>query len=349
MTIDEIYQELSGEFQQRTGLSVSGNSELSVRFYAVAAQLFGLYRQVEWTQQQCFPQTATGGSLDLHAATRSISRKKAVKASGTVRFFAGEDRSADAVIPVGTVCMTAEGLRYMTTQAGVIPMGETQIDLPVEAAEPGAAHNVAAGRIIYLALPPSGVTACTNPEPMTGGQDEEDDESLRQRVLDTYSRLSNGANAAFYQQAAMSFDGIAAATVLPRNRGAGTVDVVVTSHSGIPDDELLEEIRAYFEQIREIAVDVSVSAPTEAAVNISAVLTAKNGYTFEEISQSVRNAVESRFTGRLLGCPVLQAELTALIFGVEGVANCAVTVEGGDLTVDSVTLPCLGTLDITEG
>lgn len=349
MTIDEIYQELSGEFQQRTGLSVSGNSELSVRFYAVAAQLFGLYRQVEWTQQQCFPQTATGASLDLHAATRSISRKKAVKAAGTVRFFAGEERIGDAEIPANTVCMTAEGLRYITTQPGIIPIGETQIDLPAEAAEAGAEYNVAAGRIIYLALPPSGITACTNPEGMTGGQDEEDDESLRSRVMATYTRLSNGANTAFYQQAALSFDGVAAATVLPRNRGAGTVDVVVTSHSGIPDAELLERLRTYFAQVREIAVDVAVSAPTAAEVNIAAVLTVKPGHTFDEVAQSVRNAVESRFTGRLLGCPVLQAELTSVVFAVEGVANCAVSIEGGDLMADSITLPCLGTLDITEG
>lgn len=348
MTIDEIFQELSGEFQQRTGLSVSGNSELSVRFYAVAAQLFGLYRQVEWTQQQCFPQTATGGSLDLHAATRSISRKQPVKAAGTVRFFAGEERIGDAEIPVGTVCMTAEGLRYVTTQAGVIPVGETETDLPVEAVEAGSDRNVSAGRVIYLALPPSGITACTNPEAITGGQDEEDDESLRQRIMSTYNRLSNGANAAFYQQAAMAFDGVSAAAVLPRNRGAGTVDIVVTSHSGLPDLQLLEELQDYFTQVREIAVDVAVRPPEVINVNMNIGITPKSGYTFEQVAQTVRSTVESRFNGRLLGCPVLQAELTAAVFAAEGVANCFVSMEDGDLFPDSVTLPCLGELDITE-
>lgn len=58
--------------------------------------------------------------------------------------------------------------------------------------------------------------------------------------------------------------------------------------------------------------------------------------------------MEGWFTGALLGRPVFQAELTALVFGVEGVANCTVTMEGGDLAADSVTLPCLGQLTVTE-
>ena len=102
-------------------------------------------------------------------------------------------------------------------------------------------------------------------------------------------------------------------------------------------------------QVREIAVDVAVCAPTAAEVNIRACITPTPGYAFEAVAQSVRSAVESRFTGHLLGCSVLQAQLTSVVFAVEGVANCTVTIDGGDLTADSITLPCLSTLDVTEG
>ena len=43
------------------------------------------------------------------------------------------------------------------------------------------------------------VTACTNPAAFTGGSDEEDDETLRARVLESYQRLPNGANTAWYE------------------------------------------------------------------------------------------------------------------------------------------------------
>ena len=347
-TIEEIYQALTAEFQTRTGLTSGGSGDLAARFYAVAAQLYGLYAQADWVNRQCFPQTAVGEALDNHAAMRGLTRREAEKAGGTVRFFAGESRSEAAVIPQDTVCMTAEGLRYVTTEAGTIPVGETQLDLPVEAVEAGEAYNVAEGRILYLAVPPAGVTGCTNPEALTSGQDEEEDEPLRQRVLATYRRLANGANAAFYEQEALAYDGVAAVKVLPKNRGVGTVDIVAAAVGGMPDQTLLDGLQAHFDGVREIAVDLQVLAPTRADVDIAIALTAESGYTFDEVSGSVRQAVEAWFTGGLLGRPVYQAELTALVFGVEGVANCTVTVDGGDLAADSVTLPCLGRLTVTE-
>lgn len=348
-TIEEIYQELAAEFWNRTGLTAGGNGDLAVRFYAVAAQLYGLYAQADWTTRQCFPQTASGDSLELHGQLRGVTRRQAGKASGLVRFFAAEDRSEPSLIPAGTVCMTAEGLRYTTLEAGEIPLGETQLDLPVEAVEAGADWNVAAGRIVYLTVPPTGVTACSNPEALTNGCDEESDEALRERVLATYSRLANGANAAFYEQAAMSHDGVAAVKILPRNRGVGTVDVVIAAQGGMPDQMLLSELQSYFDNVREIAVDVQVIEPTKADVTLNITLSVKDGYTFDEVSQTVQETVENWFTGELLGKPVLQAELTALVFGAEGVSNCAVTLSDGDLAAESITLPCLGQLTITEG
>lgn len=348
-TMEEIYQELAAEFRMRTGLTAGGSGDLAVRFCAVASQLYGLYAQAEWTERQCFPQTATGEALDRHAQLRSLSRRAAGKASGMIRFFASSDRTEAAEIPEGTVCVTAEGLRYVTTQAGSISTEETQADLPAQAAEAGAAGNAAAGRILYLTLPPAGITACSNPAAFTGGCDEESDEDLRARILATYTRLANGANTAFYEQAAAACDGVAAVKVLPRSRGVGTVDVVVTARGGLPDEALLGRVQAHLDSIREIAVDVEVIAPTVHTVDLSITLTPETGVSFEALSDRVEQTVERWFTGALLGKPVLQAQLTALVFAVEGVANCAVTITGGDAAAEASTLPCLGQLTLAEG
>jgi uncharacterized phage protein gp47/JayE len=247
------------------------------------------------------------------------------------------------------VCLTAEGLRYLTTREGVIPLGETVVDIPAEAERAGEAWNVAAGRILYLAVPPAGVISCGNPEAFTGGGDQEDDESLRTRVMATYRRLANGANTAFYEQAAASCEGVAAVKVLPRNRGVGTVDVVVSARGGMPGQVLLDEVQAHLSAIREIAVDVQVIPPTAAEVALSIAVTPEEGVSFNEVAAKVTAAVEGWFTGDLLGRSVPQAAITALVFGVEGVANCVVTLSGGDVAADPVTLPCLGSLTVTEG
>ena len=348
-TIEEIYQELAEEFRLRTGLTAGGSGDLSVRFYAVAAQLYGLYAQTEWTQRQCFPQTAAGEALDRHAALRGVSRREASKASGVIRFTAAADRLEEARIPEGTVCLTGDGLRYLTTREGVIPLGETEVDVPAVAEEPGAARNVAAGRILHLTVPPAGVISCGNRNAFTGGGDEEDDESLRARVLATYTRLANGANTAFYEQAAASCDGVAAVKVLPRNRGVGTVDVVIAARGGMPGQPLLEQVQAHLNGIREIAVDVQAVPPTAAEVALAVTVQPEEGADFAEVSARVTAAVEGWFTGDLLGRAVPQAALTALVFGVEGVANCSVTMAGGDVAADPVTLPCLGSLTVMEG
>lgn len=348
-TIEEIYQGLAAEFQSRTGTAAGSSGDLAARFYAVAAQLYSLSVQAEWTLRQCFPQTAAEDALDRHAMLRGITRRQAAKAAGTVRFFVDGGRQTSTEVRSGTVCMTADGRRFVTTAAGVAPAGAEQLELPVEAAEPGAAGNAAAGTIVYLAVPPVGVTACTNPAALSNGQDTEEDEALRERVLASYRRLANGANAVFYEQEAMAFGGVAAVTVLPRSRGVGTVDVVVAAPGGMPDAALLAALQAHFEQVREIAVDVQVLAPTAQSVNVSAELTAAAGYSFGQVAEAAKAAVRGWFTGERLGRPVLRAELTALLFGVDGVANCTVTAPSEDMEADSVTLPVLGTLSVTEG
>ena len=348
-TLEEIYQELAAEFREKTGLSAAGSGDLAARFYAVAAQLYGLYIQADWTRRQCFPQTAEGEELDKHGWLRGVTRQPAVKAEGVIRFCTEGSRVTAVSIPVGTVCMTAGGLRFITVEEGTIPAGETEVDVAAMAAEAGLSGNTAANTILFLAVPPVGVTACANPVGFTGGQDEESDEELRSRILATYQRLANGANSAFYHQTAMSFDGVEAVTVIPRSRGVGTVDVVVASREGMPEETRLKRLRTHFNSVREIAVDVDVLAPTEQIVNVAVTRTAKDGADYQQVKGQVESALTGWFTGQRLGCPVLRAELTALIFGVDGVANCIVTAPAADMDMTGSELPVLGTLTITEG
>ena len=349
MTLEEIYQGLASEFQSQTGQTAGGSSELAVRFYAVAAQIYSLYVQAEWTRRQCFPQTAQGEDLDRHAALRGVSRRKAAPAVGTVRFYVDEAREVATEVPEGTVCMTAGGVRFLTDSAGVVPAGQLYCELPVTAAEAGTAGNVGQNTIVYMALPPTGIVACANPEPLSNGQDQEADEPLRARVLATFRRLANGANSAFYRQAAMSFNGVAAVTVLPRNRGVGTVDIVPAAPGGMPDQDLVSALQNHFDGVREIACDVKVTAPTAETVNVSVKLWAEAGREFDGVAAAVRERLESWFNGERLGQPLPRAQLVSLIYSVDGVANCVLVQPEADLPLDSVTLPVLGTLSIENG
>lgn len=347
-SVDEIYQELLAAFARRAGFTPEDACDLSVRLYAAAAQIQALDIQAEWVLDQSFPQTAQGVYLDRHAAMRGLSRLPASRAVGTLRFSVESPPALAVNIPAGTVCMTADERRFQTTAGATLAAGATHADAPAEALEAGGGGNAVAGAVWFLTACPVAVTACTNPAAFSGGSDAEDDETLRRRVLESYRRLPNGANAAWYEQTAMSHDGVAAARAVGRARGIGTVDVYIAGESGLPGAALLEEVRADLRERREIAVDVAVKAPAAVPVNVSAAIAVGENADFGEVKARAELAISTLFTGRMLGRPVLLAELGSRLYALEGVENCRLSAPAADLAADSAVLPVLGTLTVTK-
>ena len=344
----EIYEQMRGTFAQRAGFVPSEGCDSAVRLYALAAELQSLLMQADWVLDQSFPQTAQGTYLDYHAETRGITRGAAEKAAGVIRFAAADKVTAACPIEKGTVCMTAEGVRFETTEDAAIAVGSQWADVPAQAVEAGAGGNVIAGTVTLLSAMPVGVVQCTNPAAFSGGCDAESDEALRRRVLASYQRLPNGANAAYYEQEAMRYPGVAAAKAVGRARGIGTVNVVIATHAGVPDAALLAAVETDLQKKREIAVDVKVLAPAVETVAVTAALKAAPGYTFAEAKAGAQSALEALFTGGLLGKSVTTARLLTLLCGVEGVENVHLTAPAADVAVGSTELPMLGTVTISE-
>lgn len=347
-SVEELYAELAADFAQRTGMEVGASGDMAVRMYALAAQLYSLYAHSEWVARQCFPQSAAGEYLERHAQIRGITRREAAKSEGVLRFGVEEARSTDLTIPAGTVCMTAGLVRFETTEAVVLAAGMLFVDAAARAVESGTAGNVGAGTVLSMAVAPVGVSWVNNPQPFGGGTDQEDDEALRERVLESFQRLPNGANAAFYEQGALSFAEVAAVDVIPRARGRGSVDVVLATSAGVPGEELIRTVQAWFETRREIAVDVLVRAPNVRTVNVQVSVQSQEGADGMAIRDAVKQALVSWFNGKQLGKSVLLAKLGRVIFEVDGVENYAIVTPTADITVEQGELPVLGTLSVEE-
>lgn len=347
-TVEEVYQELLDAYRERAGYVPADSCDLSIRLYAAAAQIQALSMQSEWVLAQSFPQTAEGEYLDHHALVCGLSRMPAAKAVGKLRFLVGSTAQHDRVIEMGTVCMTGGSIRFVTTEEAVLAAGERHVDVSAEAMESGVGGNVPAGTVTVMTAYPVGITGCTNPEAFAGGMDREQDEALRQRVLKSYQRLPNGANAAWYETAALACEGVAAAAVVGRPRGIGTVDVYVTSPAGIPEEALLETVRETLNAAREIAVDVEVKAPDTLAVDVAAEIAVKDGAEFSVVADAVKAAVSGWFNGGLLGEDVKMAELGRLIYDIDGVENYHLLAPTVDMKAGERVLPVLRTLTVTE-
>ena len=146
----------------------------------------------------------------------------------------------------------------------------------------------------------------------------------------------------------MSHAGVAAAQVVGRARGIGTVDVYITTEAGVPSEELVEEVRADLQEKREIAVDVSVCVPAKKAVNVAVAVQSADNVEFQTVKAEVESALTNFFSGKLLGQPILLAELGNRIYQVNGVENYRFSAPTADVAGDSKVLPVLGPLTVTE-
>ena len=346
--IDAIYQEMLELFAQRSGYLPSISCDLAARLYAAAAQLQSLYIQAQWVLDQSFPQTAQGEALEKHAQLRGLRRGVATRAAGSLRFGVSAAVGSDLAIDAGTVCMTADGVRFQTTEDAVLSKGLVYVDVPAEAVEPGKAGNAAANTVTIMAAMPVGVRACTNPEAFSGGDDEEGDEALRLRLLDSYRRLPNGANAAYYEQTALSCDGVAAAVAVGRARGVGTVDLYIATDAGVPDEDMLRQVDEALQERREISVDLRVLAPKAEPVEIAVALRPAQGRTFAQARTDADAVLRAAFTGAILGKGVTLAYLGNLLYRLESVENYRFTSPAEDIAASPTILPVLGGVAITE-
>lgn len=230
----------------------------------------------------------------------------------------------------------------------VLSAGSLSVDVLAQAVEAGPSGNTAAGLIRTMSVAPAGIAACTNPAAFTGGREEEEDEAFRARILATYRQLPNGTNAAAYAQQTLAVEGVCAVNVLPKKRGLGTVDVVITSAGGVPGTALVEQVQGVLEEQREIAVDVKVMAPETVTVDLILSVKPKEGLLPGPVIDRVKAALRAWFDGSLLGQDVLLAQIGQKIFAVDGVANYQIQGPVNDVTVGRGQLPVLGKLSVEE-
>lgn len=347
-SIDEIYQDMLEVYSEQTGYDMSDSADLAVRLLAAAAEIGSLYVNADWILRQAFPQTAQGVYLEYHAAARGISRLSSSYAEGYLRFYIDSPLTDDLTIPVGTVCMTAGLISFETVEKGVIYAGALQAYVHVRAQTAGSSGNVRAGSVVLMSLPPVGVSGCTNVSAFSGGEDGESDEQLRLRILDTYVRLPNGANSAYYANVAITIPGVEAVSVIPRVEGIGTVGVVVAVAPGYTTETVLDAVREELGARREIGVDVYVSEAVLEPVTVAAEIALAEGYSWHVVKVAVESAIAKLFDAGLLGKPLLIAALGRVVYEVEGVTNYRIVSPASDVTADAFSLPVLSKLTISE-
>lgn len=282
-----------------------------------------------------FHMWAEGRWLDYHAHDCGLARRAANKSYGSVTVTG----IAETIIPAGFVFSVPSesgepAIDYETLAEAEIPESGT-ININVQAVEAGKHSNVAKDTVSIMRNPMKGITHVTNPEPITGGAEAEDDDTLRQRIDDALAGKGDSfvGNNADYVRWAMEVPGVGFAHTIPEYTGPNSVKVVVTDMDGLPaNEQILQNVYTYIfgtnrkdpARLAPVGViDFAVVAPAPIKVNYSFNLKLKKGANKDTVLEGFKNALTAYYrkiaTMTSTVDPVKYVEISAVLLSVAGV------------------------------
>lgn len=313
-----------------------------------AGAIHGCYGYLEWLKDQLFVTTAEEWYLiNVHGVIWGIARRSGSFASGTV-IFTGTD---GIIIPPDTRLQNEDGIEYGTTAIGTITGGMVAID--IQAIETGGNGNFVRPNPpdpIYLQL----ISPISNVEDqveingdITGGEDIEDLEVYRSRILQRIRTTPAGGNTADYDRWASSYAGVARAWCYPIANGPGTVTEVITAtgEDPVPSSTLISEVQAYMNDLKPVTADLTVAsitnyfhAPGKTVLGFSIDLyedTSGSGY-----QESIKSNLRTLFLPHRPGTTIPISQIRAAISnsGAKDYKINNINADGVYLAVDNIVL-----------
>lgn len=349
-TYDEILKTMTDKYTEATSVVPTEYSDIGIRLRVLAGEIYSSLVNFNWLKEQVFIDTATGEYLDMHANLRGISRQKAYKASGKLKFYIAEPAEKDILVPKGTVAACPVSLlRFVTTEDGVIAAGKLSVSVKAEAMFEGKASNVAKNTVSVMVTPPAGVDGVTNDGAFSGGCDSESDTSLRERVISSIRYPINSTNIEYYKSVAESVDGVSSASVVARGRGTGTVDVYVAADGSEVNDVTLSAAQKLLSQLREVCVDVAVKKAKPKLIDLYISISVAAGYDFDTVKNICYEKISDYIYSRGAGGDVLMCKICECLNHIEGLNSFSFLDDTGvDYMGDSKYFPVPGDLSFAR-
>ena len=325
----------------------------------LAAQLLQFY--IPETLKLMFVQWAWGIFLDYHARAAMITRKAASHATTTLKVTG----VTNTYIAAGTVFCTeatdnAESINFLADTDVII--GNSGIArVPVTAEEAGSGSNVNVGTIVLMDEPINTISNITNEVAVTDGEDEEDDESLRARIMEFYSKLELAfiGNDADYKRWSEEVDGVGHATIVPYNDGSGRVCIILLDSTGDPASEALctsvyNHIMRPDDHLARLAPPdavLLVSAPELVGLEYSAEIELENGATLADVQAGFEEALSKFYSSAIEEGEVKYTAVHAVLQGVPGVndfQNLQINDDVVNIPISNTEYPSTESITLTE-
>lgn len=272
---DTVKNTLVSSYETMTGRKLASADPIRLFLLSVANVLIIQRNLINYTGKMNLLAYAKGDYLDHLGALLDVERIPAKAAQVTVKYALSTDDIGSAyTIPKGTRVTNKAGTTYFAVDEDtVIPAGETSCLVHATCTETGDAGNgFKVGSLNRQVDPLPFIAGVSNTTVSAGGNDEESDDSYRERIHEAPESFSDAGSLGAYEFFAKS----ANADIIDVNvssPAAGEVQIVPLLSGGeIPEQEVLDDVLEVCnaEKVRPLTDKVTAKAPTTVSYDINA-------------------------------------------------------------------------------
>ena len=307
-TFSKLRQVIIQEIRNQTGLTISPDSDASIRADGTAAIVEGLYQHQTYIQRQLFIQTADESYLYIHAQELKIPRFDGTRAAGSVK----AKSNSEITIEAGTKLTDGKGHFWSVISTTVVkPNITTEINITAD--QVGASWNVISSTLLWV-RPLAGLSGIVEVISIAGGSDQEELEAWRARLLERKQLGLSRDRSADLKVIMKDIAGVQDVYVFPKRRGLGSLDVAITavgSPPNLPSSVLLSTVQTVLDEYAGFWADCRVYAPTEQLVPVNAVI-AGIGADLDTVRDVIRDYFAELAPAESYQAAVLTARIIAV-------------------------------------
>lgn len=319
--------------------------------------------------RETYIKTAQGEFLDYRAVEHGTNRYTATNTEVKARFKDDDGNPVNVNVGDRFASIAESPIFYTVIKANDDGTAEMQAE------EAGTSANSYLGQILPV-TPNDNLAWAEIAEITIPAKDEENDEHLRARLLNSNSWVACGGNVADYLDMTSKISDVGATQVYPVWNGAGTVKLVILNNDLMPASQTLikkvkEEIDPEDNEtqgygLAPIDHQVTVVAPETFEVNIAMNVTTAENANIDTIRNNIKASLEEFFkslrkdwsvidsaTGRGYKLIIYRSKILSRVMTLEGVANATMPQLNGEdedlqLVFNNTTsqLPVLGEVTV---
>jgi uncharacterized phage protein gp47/JayE len=290
---DQTYEAILQRMLDRVSDSLD-KREGSIIYNALtptAAELAQVYIELREVENRTYADRAVNEDLRRRAAERGIIKKVATPA---IRKGIFTGNGGIPFNPPLNSRFSGDGLNFIVKEK--IADGEFRLECETA----GEIGNSYIGQILPIQYI-EGLETANLTDVLIPGEEEESNESLRQRYFASLESQSFGGNIADYKDITNKLPGVGGTKVYPAWNGGGSVKlVIIDSTFSKPSSVLIDEVQTAIDPLGNqgqglglapIGHIVTVAGVEEMVINVVTSLTYQDGYTWNDVKPGVENAI----------------------------------------------------------